>query len=190
MPTLGLALRLAGDEGDWRALRSDGALRRARVLALGDAEGRLTERPLRLEEPALLYLQGIVQIDERLSALALPPGGGAAREAEAFPEALAALEGVLTGRRVLAGVAPTAEIASDELPAGIAVACAALARAGFGAVTVPLSMLPQDAEALRACARRRCAMPCCTIWGWFSSMMARCRPPPACWPAGRRRCCW
>ena len=148
VPTLGLALRLAGDEGDWRALRSDGALRRARVLALGDPEGRLTERPLRLEEPALLFLQGIVQLDERLSALALPQGGGAAREAEAFPEALAALATALDGRRVLAGLAPTAEIASEEFPAGIAVACAALARAGFGAVTVPLSLLPQDADSL------------------------------------------
>ena len=147
-PSFGLAMRLA-EVPDWRALRSDGALRRARVLALGDPEGRLTERPLRLEEPALLFLQGVVQLDTRLSDLALPPVGAAARrDAAACPEALAALAAVLRDSRALAASAPAVTIVTDEPAAGLAVATAALVASGRGAVALPLSLLPRDPAAL------------------------------------------
>ncbi len=146
-PSLGLLMRVcaaedANPETGWRALRPDGALRRARLLALGDPNARFTERPVWVEEPVLQALHGQVQLDEDLLALALafPAGIVASAPQAAVARVLAALDGT--------GQAPLLELSCDDPQRGMGIARQAFARVGLRTVALPLAALPRDAGTL------------------------------------------
>lgn len=142
MPSLGLALRACGGcGGDWAALRPNGVLRRARILAVAD-EGPASERAIYLEEPVLHFLHGTPQLDRRLNDIALP--ARAEDAADAPGEAVA-----LLGRREARGL-PLLELVADDPAHGADAAAAALAAAGYSALTIPTSRLPREPAALAA----------------------------------------
>jgi len=148
-PSIGLAIRVCQAEADmpeacWRALRPDGALRRGRLIVLGEAHARFTERPVWLEEPVLQALHGQMQLDEEVLALALdlPPdlGAGAPRAA------VGAVIDAMAGK----GGTPLLQLAAHDVQDALAVARAAIVEAGLGTVALPLSALPRDGRALAA----------------------------------------
>ena len=145
-PTIGLLMRVcADDEPDaecWRALRPDGALRRARLLAVGEPHGRFTERPVWTEEPVLHALHGQLQLDEEVLAAALTlaadVGAGAPRGAvDRVAETLA-----------LPGGPGLVELVDDHPDRAVGVALRAYSRVGLGTVALPLAGLPRDPESL------------------------------------------
>jgi hypothetical protein len=145
-PSVGLILR-ACPGLSWRSLRPDGALRRARLLRLGDPEARFTERPVSVEEPVLHFLNGIQQLDPAFADIALPADHDIAACAD--EAALAAIRQLFEGQQRM----PAIVLACDEPRDGIALAVEGLRRAGLGAVVVPLARLPRapaEAAALRS----------------------------------------
>ena len=151
-PSVGLVMRVC-DGIDWQALRPDGALRRARLIALGDAavaEGgsRFTERPVWVEEPVLHFLHGVVQLAPELVALSLPVGARGVPTDAATVMAIAAHFGG-TGPQF---TSPPLALACDDVGEAIAHAVDGLRQAGFGAVVLAAARLPvpaAEAEALR-----------------------------------------
>jgi ATPase family associated with various cellular activities (AAA) len=149
-PSVGLMLRVC--EGlSWKALRPDGALRRARLLKLGNSEARFTERPVSIEEPVLHFLNGVQQLDPALADIALPAGHD--RAACADEGALAAMQQVFGLHAETPYRMPLIDLVCDEPRDGIALGVEALRRAEMGAVVVPLARLPRaprEAAALRS----------------------------------------
>lgn len=145
-PTLGLAMRVC--EGlDWAALRPDAALRRARLIALAEVPGAgLSERPFRIDDNVLLFLNGCTQIAPELIAVSqtLPASARLATDAALVAEIAGACEaagGALLGM-------PVIELNASERADGVAHALAGFHAAGFGSLVVPLSRLPADPPAL------------------------------------------
>lgn len=146
-PSLGLLMRACEADGStvetrWRALRPDGALRRARLLALGEPNARFTERPVWVEESVLHALHGQIQLDEELLALALvlPDGIGAGVSRDSIARVREKLDG--------AGLPPPLELGCADPERGFGVAREAYAEAGLGTVALPLAALPREAGAL------------------------------------------
>jgi hypothetical protein len=139
-PSVGLLLRVC--EGlDWNALRADGALRRARLLRLGQPEGRFTERPVSVEEPVLHFLNGVRQLDPALAAIVLAGSDHAACLDEG---ALAAIRQVFETHGAAPFRMPLLDLVCDEPRDGIHLAIEALRRAGRGAVVLPLARIPRS----------------------------------------------
>lgn len=137
-PSVGLAMRVC--EGlDWQAMRPDGALRRARLIALGGGEARLTERPLWVEEPVLHFLNGIVQLAPELTALSLPVQPGAS---VATDEATLAMIAAQFGRDVSPFAMAPVALASDDIGEALAHATEGLRRAGYGSLALSAARLP------------------------------------------------
>jgi hypothetical protein len=135
-PSVALVLRVC--EGlSWHALRPDGALRRGSLVRIGNGEGRFTERPVWIEEPVLLALNGVVQLDPALTDIALP--------ASTF---LPAEHPIATLSPIAAQMAQTPnlplEVVEDDLHAGAAFAISLLREMGLAAVVLPVSRLPTD----------------------------------------------
>ena len=145
-PTLGLAMRVC--EGlDWAALRPDAALRRARLIALAEVTGSgLSERPFRLDDNVLLFLNGCMQIAPELIAVSQPlPAGAQLATDAALVEAIARqCEG--DGGKAMG--LPVIELVASARGDGVAHALAGLRAAGHGCLVVPLSRLPAEPEAL------------------------------------------
>lgn len=66
-PTPGLALSILADP-HWSGITPSSPLRRWHLVSLGSAD-RLTDSPVRIEEPLLHYLAGAPCVDERLQSL-------------------------------------------------------------------------------------------------------------------------
>lgn len=66
-PTPGLALSVLADP-HWSGITPSSPLRRWHLISLGNAD-RLTDSPVRIEEPLLHYLAGVPCVDERLLSL-------------------------------------------------------------------------------------------------------------------------
>lgn len=143
-PSVGLAMR-ACDGLDWQALRPDGALRRARLVAIG-GEGRFTEQPLWVEEPVLHFLNGVSQLAPALAALALAIGPQTAPTDDASVAEIAAR---LTGTADRLTATPIA-LACDDVGEAIGHAIEGLRRAGLAALAIPTARLPHEAGALDA----------------------------------------
>jgi AAA+ superfamily predicted ATPase len=145
-PSVGLLMRVC--EGlDFQMLRPDGALRRARLLALGNTQARFTERPVWVEEPVLHFLNGVVQLAPELSALAIQsPAASGVPTDEATLGAITAQIGAARGPF---GAAPLA-LAGDDLGEALAHAVEGLRRAGYGALVLLMARLPQAAGELEA----------------------------------------
>jgi AAA+ superfamily predicted ATPase len=141
-PSVGLAMR-ACDGLDWQALRPDGALRRARILVIGDA-GRFTEQPLWVEEPVLHFLNGVSQLAPPLAALALVIGSQSVPTDDATVAEIAAR---LRGTAARLAVTPVA-LACEDVGEAIGHAIEGLRRAGLAALVIPTARLPHDAAAL------------------------------------------
>jgi AAA+ superfamily predicted ATPase len=148
-PSVGLAMRVCDGLG-WPALRPDGALRRARLLALGAPDARFTERPLRVEEAVLQFLNGVIQLAPELTALALPLSAS-----PAVPLAEATLAEIIAQLAADAspfGGRPVA-LACEDRSEALAHALEALRRAGCGALVLSLAHLPvasADLDAVRS----------------------------------------
>jgi AAA+ superfamily predicted ATPase len=143
-PSVGLAMRVC-DGLDWQALRPDGALRRARLLALGAPAVRFTERPLWVEETVLQFLSGVIQLAPELTALALPFGSTPA--APLAEPALAEIAAHLAADTSRLAARPVA-LACDDRSEALAHALEALRRAGCAVLVLPLAQLPQGAGEL------------------------------------------
>jgi len=144
-PSIGLAMRLC-DGLDWQALRPDGALRRARLLAIGH-EGRFTERPIWVEEPVLHFLNGVAQLAPALAARSL--AAGPAKDAptdEATVASIAAWADPGASRLAM----PPLLLACEDVEEAIGHAVEGLRRAGLGALIMPAARLPQSTEELDA----------------------------------------
>jgi hypothetical protein len=135
-PSIGLVFRVCEGLG-WNALRPDGALRRGSLLRIGQDEARFTERPVWVEEPVLLALNGVFQLDPALADIALP--------ASTFPAAEGATAVLSAIARQMAH-APglPVEVVGDDLQTAAAFAISLLRDMGLGAVVLPVSRLPAD----------------------------------------------
>jgi hypothetical protein len=145
-PTIGLAMRVC--EGlDWTALRPDAALRRARLIAMVDMPGTgLSERPFRIDDNVLLFLNGCMQIAPDLIAVSQTvPVDAVVATDTALVAAIAASCAEHGGS---GAATPVLEIRSSERAEAVAHAIAGLHEAGHGALVVPLSRLPVEAEAV------------------------------------------
>lgn len=142
-PTLGLAMRVC--EGlDWAALRPDAALRRGRLIALAEMPGAgLSERPFRIDDNVLLFLNGCTQIAPELIAVSQPLPASARLATDAGLVAAIGAE-CAAGDRAM----PVIELVASERADGVAHALAGFREAGFGSLVVPLSRLPNDPETL------------------------------------------
>jgi len=149
-PSVGLLLRACAGL-DWRSLRPDGALRRARLLRLGNPEARFTERPVSVEEPVLHFLNGVQQLDPALADIALPADHD--KSACADEGALAAMRQAFELHAEAPFRMPLVALVCDEPRDGVALAVEALKRAGMGAIVVPLARVPHapnEAATLRS----------------------------------------
>ncbi|MBO9621263.1 MAG: ATP-binding protein [Sphingomonas sp.] len=138
-PSVALAMRVC-DGLDWQALRPDGALRRARLLAIG-GEGRFTERPMWVEEPVLHFLSGVSQLAPALAALSLAIGPHEAPTDDATVAEIAARIDVRFS-------APPVALACEDVGEAIGHAIEGLRRAGLGALVLPAARLPQIVDEL------------------------------------------
>jgi hypothetical protein len=145
-PTLGLAMRIC-DGLDWAALRADAALRRARLITLIDMPGSgLSERPFRIDDTVLLFLNGCTQIAQPLIAVSQPVSHDSMIATDAA--LVAAIAACCADHRARPMAMPVMEIRSSDPAEAIAHAIAGLHEAGHGTLIVPLSRLPTDADAL------------------------------------------
>ncbi len=145
-PTIGLAMR-ACDGIDWAALRPDAALRRARLINLVDVPGSgLSERPFRVDDNVVLFLNGCMQIAPELIAVSQPLSADAMVATDAA--LVASIAAYCSDHRAQTMTMPVIEVRSSERTEAIAHALAGLREAGHGALIIPLSRLPLDPEAL------------------------------------------
>jgi hypothetical protein len=145
-PTLGLAMRVCEGLG-WADLRPDAALRRARLIALAEVPGTgLSERPFRIDDNVLLFLNGCTQIAPELIAVSQSLSGGVQLAAD--QALVTAIAEVCEAARGAPLAMPVIELRSSERADGVAHALAGFQAAGFGSLVIPLSRLPADPEAL------------------------------------------
>ncbi len=145
-PSIGLAMRIC-DGLDWQALRPDGALRRARLLAIGGGESRFTERPIWIEEPVLHFLNGVVQIAPDLVALSMPTV--TARQTPTDDASVARIAAQIDGAGSRFAMPPLA-VACEDIDEAIAHAIEGLRHGGYGGLVIPAARLPQAASELDA----------------------------------------
>ena len=138
-PSFGMALATLA-EPHWAALAPDAALRRWRLIELGNGHV-LTHSPLRIDERVLHYLLGIDEIDERLTVLVDPIAPIAAEELVPSQAAIAVEVAEIwshAGRGRELTVVQLCGSAADCRP----VAAAAAARLGLRAASLPAERLP------------------------------------------------
>jgi AAA+ superfamily predicted ATPase len=138
-PTFGMALATLA-EPHWSALAPDAALRRWRLIELGNGHV-LTHSPLRIDERVLHFLLGVDEIDERLAVLIdpLPP----VSPGELVPSQAAIAAQVA---EVWSHAGRGRELTVVQLCGGVAdcrpVAAAAAAQLGLRAASLPAERLP------------------------------------------------
>jgi AAA+ superfamily predicted ATPase len=136
-PTFSMALAILA-EPHWSALAPDAALRRWRLIELGNGHV-LTHAPLRIDERVLHCLLGVDEIDERLAVLIDPidPAGALAPSQAAIAEQVAEVW-LHAGRGRELTVVQLCGSVADCRP----VAAAAAARLELRAASLPAERLP------------------------------------------------
>ena len=138
-PTFGMALATLA-EPHWGALSPDAALRRWRLIELGNGHV-LTHAPLRIDERVLHCLLGVDEIDERLAVLIDPIAPVSADELVPSQAAIAAQVAEVwshAGRGRELTVVQLCGSVADCRP----VAAAAAAQLGLRAASLPAERLP------------------------------------------------
>ena len=138
-PTFGMALATLS-EPHWSALSPDAALRRWRLIELGNGHV-LTHSPLRIDERVLHFLLGVDEIDERLAVLIDPLAPVTLDELVPSQAAIAAQVA-----EVWSHAGRGRELTVVQLCGGVAdcrpVAAAAAAQLGLRAASLPAERLP------------------------------------------------
>jgi len=124
--SFGLALAVFPD-AHWSALAPDAALRRWRLIEVGD--GGLTDASIRIDERLLHEVVGVGGIDARLRNIVRVPG-----EVEAPPRLASAVDEI--ARCLGAPSRPTVVLTRDSADARVAAGCDALRRVGLDALIV------------------------------------------------------
>jgi AAA+ superfamily predicted ATPase len=138
-PTFGMALATLA-EPNWPALSPDAALRRWRLIELGNGHV-LTHAPLRIDERVLHFLLGVDELDERLAVLIDPLPAVHAKDLVASQAAIAAQVA-----EVWSHAGRGRELTVVQLCGGVAdcrpVAAAAATHLGLRAASLPAERLP------------------------------------------------
>ncbi len=146
-PTFGLALALAGGEGEWSALNPASPLRRWHLVEVEGGEG-VASAPLRIPERVLHHLAG-------LQAPA-PELAGRRRPVRGSPGALVPSQAAVAraaGRRLEEGGAPVVQLVAADAVAAGAVAVEAAGGLGLALHRTGAHLLPRDPGELERLAR-------------------------------------
>jgi hypothetical protein len=146
-PTFGLALALAGGEGDWAALTPGGALRHWHLLSVGPGEG-VTGSPLRLPERVLHHLVGLRTEETELAGVIRPFTGGAGGLVPSHEGVARAL-----ARRLEEPGAPVVQLVGSDVGGGEGIAVAAAALLGMEVHRLSAAGLPREPGELHRLAR-------------------------------------
>lgn len=137
-PTFGLALAALPD-AHWSALAPDGALRRWRLVDVGDGP-MLTASPLRLDERILHFLVGLSYLDDRLAGL-VEPATTPARLPESY-RGLADRIAACWSAEAASGGWPVVELCGPENAAKRGIAATACAALGLKPYTLSAGAVP------------------------------------------------
>lgn len=146
-PTFGLALALAGGEGDWAALIPSGALRYWHLLSVGPGEG-VTGAPLRLPERVLHHLLGLRTPEPELAGLVRPLPSAMGALVPSHAEVARSL-----ARRLEDPAAPVVHLVGNEGDACSGVAAEAAALLGMEVHRLSATALPREPGEIHRLAR-------------------------------------